>query len=204
MATEYKLSHTAEEIDDLLDKITDPDQTFNPESENAQSGKAVAEAVANAGGGSAEKEWQVIEDITLTEAVKVAGVSADKLMYKEVHIEVLVVPNDTTITSQQISVHTGGVALWTGSANPKASGKLYGIFDVFVSPDKKVICGGTLSAQYYSPSGSTGTVGGYRFLNDAVAFDYVSEYFGNSGELQIRTNIENGLGVGTRIKVLGR
>ena len=35
---------------------TNVDQTYNPESENAQSGKAVAEAIA--------KEWQVIEDIT--------------------------------------------------------------------------------------------------------------------------------------------
>ena len=178
------------------------DQNYNPESENPQSGKAVAQAVANAGGG--EKPWQVIEDITLIEAIKIASVSASKLRYKEVHIEVLVVPNDTTITSQQISVHTGGVALWTGSANPKASGKLYGIFDVFVSPDRKVICDGTLSAYYYTLSGSSGTLAGLRFLDDNNTFEYVSEYFGGTGELQIRTNAENGLGVGTRIKVWGR
>ena len=45
-------------------KNTDIDQTYNPESENAQSGKAVAEALAgNEGNGSAET-WEVISDTT--------------------------------------------------------------------------------------------------------------------------------------------
>lgn len=43
------------------DAVTD--QTYNPESENAQSGKAVAEALANVGGGGT---WEKIADITIT------------------------------------------------------------------------------------------------------------------------------------------
>ncbi len=39
------------------------DQTYSPESENAQSGKAVAQAVANAGGG----QYELIETITVAE-----------------------------------------------------------------------------------------------------------------------------------------
>ena len=46
MAIEYKLSYTASEIDEKLGKITDVDQTYNSESTNPQSGKAVAEAVS--------------------------------------------------------------------------------------------------------------------------------------------------------------
>ena len=41
------------------------DQTFNPTSENAQSGKAVAEAVANVSGGT----WEKLVDFTTTEEV---------------------------------------------------------------------------------------------------------------------------------------
>ena len=47
MAIEYKLSYTAQEIDEKLGKITDVDQTYNSESTNPQSGKAVAEAIEN-------------------------------------------------------------------------------------------------------------------------------------------------------------
>lgn len=47
MANEYKLSFTAEEIDQKLKEVKTTDQTYNPESENAQSGKAVAEAIEN-------------------------------------------------------------------------------------------------------------------------------------------------------------
>jgi hypothetical protein len=40
------------------------DQTYNPESENAQSGKAVAQAISTVGG-----DYELIEDITLTEDI---------------------------------------------------------------------------------------------------------------------------------------
>lgn len=45
MATEYKLPYTAQEIEEKLGKVVD--QIYNPESENAQSGVAVAEAISD-------------------------------------------------------------------------------------------------------------------------------------------------------------
>ena len=42
MAAEYRLSYTAQEIDEKLGKIKDIDQTYDSESENAQSGKALS------------------------------------------------------------------------------------------------------------------------------------------------------------------
>ena len=45
MAAEYKLSFTAEEIDQKLKEVKTTDQTYNPESKNAQSGVAVEEAL---------------------------------------------------------------------------------------------------------------------------------------------------------------
>ena len=40
-----------EDVNELKDNLATVDQTYNPNSENAQSGKAVAQAIANAGGG---------------------------------------------------------------------------------------------------------------------------------------------------------
>ena len=45
----------------------DIEQTYNPESTNAQSGIAVAEALANVGGGL--KEYELLSDTTITEDV---------------------------------------------------------------------------------------------------------------------------------------
>lgn len=42
------------------------DQTYNPTSENAQSGKAVAEAVAQSGGGTVD-DWEQLIDVTTQE-----------------------------------------------------------------------------------------------------------------------------------------
>ena len=53
---EYKLSFTAEEIDEKLKEVKTTDQTYKPESENAQSGKAVAEAVSH------EKYFEIVDE----------------------------------------------------------------------------------------------------------------------------------------------
>lgn len=58
--------------------ITNIDQTYNPESENAQSGKAVAEALKTVG------QWQLIEEITLTEDVASIEKIFAENKYKEV------------------------------------------------------------------------------------------------------------------------
>ena len=54
------------DVEDKVDK-TDIDQTFDPESSNAQSGKAVAEALNSIGGGG-EDMYELIETIEVTEA----------------------------------------------------------------------------------------------------------------------------------------
>ena len=60
-----RVNELQEDIDNLA-----PDQTYNPESPNAQSGIAVAEALAtiNVGGGGSAEGYEIIGDITLTEA----------------------------------------------------------------------------------------------------------------------------------------
>lgn len=45
MAAEYRLPYTAQEFEEKLTKLKDADQAYNPDSENAQSGFAVAAAI---------------------------------------------------------------------------------------------------------------------------------------------------------------
>lgn len=56
MSTEYKLSYTASEINKRLGKIVDADQIFNPDSLNAQSGKALKDIVA-------KEVWITIDEV---------------------------------------------------------------------------------------------------------------------------------------------
>ena len=171
------------------------DQVYNPESENAQSGKAVAEAV--------NKPWQLIEDITLAEPVTQVGIPKDKLRFKEIHIEALVIPTDTTVTSQMFAVNVGSYTLWNASANPKATGRIYGMFDLFINPDNKITCEGNLGSYFYSNIGTSSfTSFGYNFLKDTIVHNYI--YDAVSKELIFRTDTAEGMATGTRIKVWGR
>ena len=184
----------------LCDKVNldDVDQTYSPESPNAQSGKAVAEAISTV----AQKEWELIEDITLTEAVTEIRIPKDKLRFKEIHIESLVIPSDTTITSQKIYVAFTGSQLWVSQANPKSTGKLYFVADLYISPDNKIFCDGNLTANYYTTSSGVSsfkTVSFY-FMNDAMNYKYIS---GTNQDVRVYTS-ENGFAAGTKFKVWGR
>ena len=171
------------------------DQTYSPTSEKAQSGKAVAEAV--------NKPWQLIEDITLAEPVTQVGIPKDKLHFKEIHIEALVIPTDTTVTSQMFAVNVGSYTLWNASANPKATGRIYGMFDLFINPDNKITCEGNLGSYFYSNIGTSSfTSFGYNFLKDTIVHNYI--YDAVSKELSFRTDTAEGMATGTRIKVWGR
>lgn len=65
------------------DAITD--QTYNPESENAQSGKAVAEAVS---GKADVEQWELIETVTLAEEVSQAMLVYEKLKKAKIYITI--------------------------------------------------------------------------------------------------------------------
>lgn len=76
------------------------DQTFLPTSLNAQSGKAVAEAVS---GKEDKKKWELLKEITLEESVSaINGGSLDK-KYKELWIEA-VINFETDYTTAKIAL----------------------------------------------------------------------------------------------------
>ena len=174
------------------------DKTYNPESGNAQSGKAVAEAV--------NKPWTLIEDITLSEPTTSVTIPKEKLQFKEVRIEALIIANDTSTTSQSLQISNGGSTLWQGASNPKSTGKLYVVLDLYISPDNKVSADGTISAYNYSASGMSFNCVGYYMLNDNYAFSVIGDFTAVSGRntLYINTGVTDGFGIGTRIKVWGR
>lgn len=177
------------------------DQTFNPTSENAQSGKAVAEAVANVSGGSAEKEWELIEDITLTEAVIQINIPKTKLQgIKELHISAYIIPADTSVTKQNIDFGVSGKSYWRAQVNC-SQGRIYVVMDVSISPRKTIIFDGTASIYDYTLSGT-----GYKGLGYFRTADMNDEGFTDlsSGDIWMRTTAANLMATGTRFKVWGR
>jgi hypothetical protein len=94
-----KINELKEDIDNLA-----PDQTYNPESENAQSGKAVAEALTGISGGA--EPLKLIKTITLEEDVTEINVTFDKGL-KEIAL-FMTVKFDTEINSKSLSACSNG------------------------------------------------------------------------------------------------
>lgn len=193
-----------EEIANLIKPTAD--QTYSPASENAQSGKAVKEALESLAN-STEKEWAVIEDITLTEAVMQINIPYSKLKgKKELHISAYIIPTDATVTNQEVSFGIGGKTYWTGKANAKAVGRILGVMDTYISPRRTVIFDGTVCGYDYTYSTTMGTsykgVGYFRDvnMNDENYTDFASA----SVDFWMRTTSANPMAAGTRFKIWGR
>jgi hypothetical protein len=96
-----KVNKMQEDIDNLA-----PDQTYNPESQNAQSGKAVAEAIASVDG-----TYELIETITLTEDVtsitRNTEPNGNAYRFKDVHIYFNWTNGSTKGKSVTLEVHCG-------------------------------------------------------------------------------------------------
>ncbi len=122
-----------EEIADMAKPVIA--QTYSPESENAQSGKAVAEALANAGG---EKTWTLLHDITLTEAVD--GITLDTNC-KEVYVEGIFNMSEDN-AGQPVSVFfqpKSGKRLTNGGVTISASAlKLYMRGEISLAPNGRL------------------------------------------------------------------
>jgi hypothetical protein len=180
-----------------LNGIVNVDQTYDPESENPQSGKAVAEAVAGVGG-----EWQLLNDITLTEAVSRIDSGSYDEYYKELWIEgVFIFETDYT------SGKTGLFAI-----NARSNGTTHTEYW------SSITNGGTerLKAHCYrTPSGSLETTTfhspSYYLANTPNTTAFVNRFDWSSGFDQCNLSImeESGnlgvrFGVGTTLKIWGR
>lgn len=172
--------------------ITFVDQTYDPESENAQSGIAVAEAVA-------EKPWELIEDITLTEAVTQISIPWDKLQVKELYIEGTIIPVETSKTSQTIRFGLSGTHYWQGSANPNTTGKIYVTMQVYKSPSGFTIFDGVITVYPY-------TSGGTHFIGRSENFkgDYVCPEGARNLWIKSTATADTGFDIGTNLRFWGR
>lgn len=150
-----------------------------------------------------QKPWQVIEDITLEEAVMRIDIPSNKLQgIKELHISTYIILTDTSVTSQDVLFGFSGRTYWTGKANPKARGCLLGVMDISISPRKTVVFDGTISVYDYTLSGTSYKGLGYfrtAGMDDEIFFDLSS-----GGDMWMRTTQANPIAAGTRFKVWGR
>lgn len=176
----------------------DVQHDYDANSDKPISGQGVAEALETVGGG--EKAWELVEEITLTDETNPIYFDTDKLrQYKELHIEGLIVPTDTTVTNQVIQFNDGS-PLFQANVNCKSTGKIYIVMDIYQSPRKSTIFDGTISAYDYTLSGATMKVtkmeSGLPQLNtDGL---YIKDYF------NFRLNGTNTMAVDTCVKVWGR
>lgn len=181
-------------IQEELDLHTD--KTYLPTSENAQSGIAVAEALATV---SNEKEWELLEDITLTEDVVDVYFDLAKINAKsEIHIEGYVVPKDNTVAGQTVAFNDGTVR-WSASISCK-SGKFYILMGVYKSPRNTPIFDGSVSTYAYSISNNNS----FRMTSIDETLSVSDDRLIKGSNFRLRTGNENPMTVGTRIKVWGR
>lgn len=175
-------------------ELPEIDQTYDPESENAQSGIAVAEAV--------NKPWQLIENRTLEEPI--TQLQIDKEQYpefKEIHIEARISPTDKTLTTQIFYISLSGYNLWHGKGNPKSTGEIYLMADIYLTPDNGIVCSGNLSDYFWTTGVSNYTSFGYYYLDETRNYYTIYEA---SPYIRLKTETADGMGVGTKIRIWGR
>lgn len=175
------------------------DQTFDPTSPNAQSGKAVAEAVS---GKEDKKQWTLLKEIAVEEVVnRIIGGAFDK-PYKELWVEA-----EITFETDYTSAKTGLFSL-----GAKSLGTTHTEYWSSISNGSKE----RLKAHcYVSPSGSLETTTfhstSYYVANTPKTTAFLNRYDWRSGFDQITLTLseESGglglhFGVGTKLKVWGR
>ena len=182
------------------------DQTYKPESENAQSGKAVAQAVANLGGG---KTWRLIRDDTLTEQINQYKVKNDTdgnaLALKKVMIEVYAdttqgaYPSSGNILFQLCQLNLDqywAKTLWATAPMPTTAGKVS-----YIRIDAEVIGENaftTVSTQKNAEGFAYTQLGAASTVIRSQAFPLQKENIG-----MFTLDYGNGLHIGTRIVVWG-
>lgn len=173
-------------------------QEYSPESENPQSGVAVAQAIASIPTGG-EKEWELLEEIALPEDAVVIEMDASKMNAKnEVHIEGYIIPKNTTITNQSIGFNDGGTC-WRTNVSCKSTGKVYLIMDLYKSPRNMTVFDGGVSAYSYT----SGIFFRTTTFNGDLSVSSNNLLLGG-GYLKLLTSDDNPMTIGTRIKVWGR
>ena len=149
-----------------------------------------------------KNEWQLIEDITLEKAVHVVNIPFEKLQYKEVHIEAVIIPTNKTITSQSITFGKSGTPYWSTKVSAAATGKIYAIMDVYLSPLNITIFDGTVSAYNSKLSGGSYKMSNYN--NNFTESDLKTVCSSVEKRMYIQTTEDNPMAIGTQIKVWGR
>lgn len=149
-----------------------------------------------------KNEWKLIENITLEDAVHEVSIPYEKLQYKEVHIEAVIIPTDTTITSQSVAFGKSGTEYWGTKVNTGATKKIYAIMDVYLSPLNITIFDGTVSAYNSKLSGGSFKMSNYN--NNFTESDLKTVCSSEEKRMWIKTTAANPMAIGTQIKVWGR
>ena len=184
------------DFEDAKEKLySNIDATNNLDADVADALNRINALEQNAGG-----EWELLEDITVSEPVVAVGLNVEKINpKKEVHIEGYIRASDNTITSQVIHLHNG-TPVFQANVNCKASNVIFLLVDIYKSPRGKTVYDGTFSIYDFAVSGASMKVSKMdKDLTDGDRSRLVE-----SDKLAIRMSEANPIAAGTRIKVWGR
>lgn len=176
---------------DGKDAITD--QTYNPESENAQSGKAVAEALKTV---NTDEVWRKIADITLEEnAVVTFSEDMDGNTVSLKKFKVLAeLPEVTTATILYLKINNV-LSVVTPNSIATAKNPSYSIEAEYTFDWQFLTCVNNSNA--YTNGTVNATPYGHRYANGSVPFPCTSI------SLSLNAAFTSGLPSGTRIRIWG-
>lgn len=163
------------------------DQTYSPDSENAQSGKAVAEAVS---GKADREEWELINELTLTEGAVVSFTDLNLKKFK-VLVELPAVTSATTLWLKLNNILAVQTQASSASATPAYS--IDGDYTFTWQFNTRVSNSNDNSnAQSYAPPYGNRYSGGDEFSFPATKI-----------QLALNSAITTGLPSGAKIKLWG-
>lgn len=121
------------------------DQTYSPESPNAQSGIAVAEAVS---GKEDKKEWELLQEITTDADVSAIRYLPASERFKELYVEAVFTPNQTE--SAQMYVSDGKDTVFHSYETVNANNTYLCKIHIFFLPSGKKRCKANISVSEYA------------------------------------------------------
>ena len=149
-----------------------------------------------------EKPWQLIYGTTLSEPITQLQINKEQYPeFKEIHIEARILPTDKTLTTQNFYITLQGYNLWHGYGSPKTTGTIYLMADIYLTPDNGIVCSGNMSNYFWTRGESNYTSFGYYYLDETRNHYTIYEA---SPFIILKTDIADGMGVGTKIRIWGR
>lgn len=163
---------------------------------HAQAAKQAAETAAAAVASIPKTEWELLDDVTLTETAGMYDLNVYDRQFAEMYFEGLVKAEDKSKETQTFGIRVmEGAGIWQGTASFGAVDAMYVYGHMSLSPSGTYVCDATVSRYGYTFGGTAGrVVGRFREKSFTEKTHFNRLYLTLSGQFA----------AGTTLKVWGR